>query len=151
MTARVVAAKNGIKNVRNRTLPQTMTAPETGELLTRDTRPFVVTYKGQSIIVDLPGYYSDFGEDGVHIGDDMIAVDEALRVLKERTDGLPTPATIKRIRAKLRLSQREAGALFKVGENAFDKYERGLITPSGPTVQLIKMLDRHPELVDELR
>ena len=128
-----------------------MTAPETGEILTRDVRPFTVTHKGQSITVDLPGYYPASNNEGVLIGDDMAAADEALRILKERTDGLPTPATIKRIRAKLRLSQREAGALFKVGENAFDKYERGLITPSGPTVQLIKMLDRHPELVDELR
>ena len=82
---------------------------------------------------------------------DMRAADEALRKLKEQAEGLPSPDTIRRIRAKLRLSQREAGALFKVGENAFDKYERGLIEPSGPTIQLFKMLDRHPELVDELR
>jgi HTH-type transcriptional regulator/antitoxin MqsA len=40
--------------------------------------------------------------------------------------------------------------LFRVGPNAFDKYERGLIEPSGPTVQLITILDRHPELVKEL-
>jgi HTH-type transcriptional regulator / antitoxin MqsA len=132
-------------------LPETMFAPETGEMLTRDVRPFVVTYKGESITVDRPGYYSASNDEGVLIGDDMRVTDEALRILKERADGLPSPATIKRIRAKLRLSQREAGALLKVGENAFDKYERGLITPSGPTVQLIKMLDRHPELVDELR
>jgi HTH-type transcriptional regulator/antitoxin MqsA len=51
----------------------------------------------------------------------------------------------------LRLSQREAGALFKVGENAFDKYERGLVEPSGPTIQLMTLLDRHPDLVDDLR
>jgi HTH-type transcriptional regulator / antitoxin MqsA len=134
---------------KRRILPETMFAPELGEILTRVVRPFVVMYKGESITVDLPGYYSASSDEGVLIGDDMAPADQALRILKERTDGLP--ATIKRIRAKLRLSQREAGALFKVGENAFDKYERGLITPSGPTVQLIKMLDRHPELVDELR
>ena len=45
---------------------------------------------------------------------------------------MTSPATIRRVRAKLRLSQREAGALLKVGENAFDKYERGLVEPSGP-------------------
>jgi HTH-type transcriptional regulator / antitoxin MqsA len=48
------------------------------------------------------------------------------------------------------LSQRAAGALFKVGPNAFDKYERGLVEPSGPTVQLLVLLDRRPELVAEL-
>ncbi|WP_255609307.1 type II toxin-antitoxin system MqsA family antitoxin [Methylosinus sp. Sm6] len=55
------------------------------------------------------------------------------------------------MRAKLSLSQREAGVLFKVGENAFDKFERGLVEPSGPTIQLMMLLDRHPDLLDELR
>jgi HTH-type transcriptional regulator/antitoxin MqsA len=81
----------------------------------------------------------------------MRVVDDALRTLKETIEGIPSPATIRRVRAKLKLSQREAGALFKVGENAFDKYERGLVEPSGPTSQLLRVLDRHPEIVDELR
>ena len=131
--------------------PETMISPETGETLERDIRPFEVSYKGETIIVDLPGYYPAGNGEGVHIGKDMSVVDDALRQLKEGTDGVPTPATIKRVRAKLHLSQREAGAVFKVGENAFDKYERGLIEPSGPTIQLIKVLDRHPELVNDLR
>jgi len=132
-------------------LPDTMIAPETGEVLTRSVRPFVVSYKGESITVDLPGYYPAGDGDGVHVGDDMRVVDDALRTLKERIEGIPSPATIRRVRAKLKLSQREAGALFKVGESAFDKYERGLVEPSGPTSQLLKVLDRHPEIVDELR
>jgi HTH-type transcriptional regulator/antitoxin MqsA len=81
----------------------------------------------------------------------MSVVDEALRSLKEKVDGLPAPATIRQIRAKLKLSQREVGALFKVGENAFDKYERGLVEPSGPTIQLMTLLQKHPELLDDLR
>jgi HTH-type transcriptional regulator/antitoxin MqsA len=132
-------------------LPETMTAPETGEALTRGVRPFVVAYKGETITVDLPGYYPAGEGDGVHVGKDMSVVDEALRALKEKIEGVPSPATIRRVRAKLKLSQREAGALLKVGESAFDKYERGLVEPSGPTAQLIKILDRHPELADELR
>ena len=50
----------------------------------------------------------------------------------------------------LKLSQRAAGAAFKVGPNAFDKYERGLVEPSGPTIQLLVLLDRHPELLADL-
>ncbi|PBB17174.1 type II toxin-antitoxin system MqsA family antitoxin [Mesorhizobium sp. WSM4313] len=132
-------------------MPETMTSPETGETLTRGVRPFAVTYKGESMTVDLPGYYPASDGESVHVGDDMIAVDAALRLLKEKTDGVPAPATIRRMRTKLKLSQREAGSLFKVGENAFDKYERGLIEPSGPTIQLMTLLEKHPELVDELR
>lgn len=130
---------------------ETMISPETGETLTRGVRPFTVTYKGQSMTVDLPGYSPASEGEGVHVGDDMIATDVALRILKEKVDGVPAPETIRRIRTKLKLSQREAGSLFKVGENAFDKYERGLIEPSGPTIQLMTLLEKHPELLDELR
>ena len=134
-----------------RELPPSMHSPETGELLTRGVRPFTVAYKGQSVTVDLPGYYPEAEGDGVHIGDDMAAADAALRSLKERVDGVPSPTTIKRVRAKLKLSQRAAGAVFRVGPSACDKYERGLIEPSGPTIQLITLLDRHPELIADLQ
>ena len=132
-------------------LPETMIAPETGARLSRGDRPFIVTYKGESVTVDLLGYYPEGEGDGVVVGDDMRVVDEALRALKEKLDGVPSPATIRRIRKKLKLSQRKAGELLKVGENAFDKYERGLVEPSGPTSQLIMVLDRHPEIIEELR
>lgn len=133
------------------TLAETMISPETGETLRRGVRPFVVSYKGRTRTVDLPGYYLDSGEEGVHVGADMAITDAALRLLKEEVEGIPSPSTIRRVRKKLKLSQREAGGILKVGENAFDKYERGLIEPSGPTSQLLKLLDRHPELVEELR
>ncbi len=136
---------------KDKVLPDTMTAPETGEVLTRGVRPFVVAYKGETVTVDLPGYYPAGEGDGVHVGKDMSVVDETLRALKEKIEGVPSPATIRSVRAKLKLSQREAGAILKVGQNAFDKYERGLVEPSGPTAQLIKILDRHPEIADELR
>jgi HTH-type transcriptional regulator/antitoxin MqsA len=131
-----------------KSLPETIVAPETGAILSREIRPFTVTYKGESLTVDLPGYYPHGDGDGVVVGDDMRVVDEALRALKEKLDGVPSPATIRRIRRKLKLSQRRAGQLLKVGENAFDK--RGLVEPSGPTSQLIMVLDRHPEIVEEL-
>lgn len=129
---------------------EAMVSPETGESLTRGVRPFTVTYKGRSVTVDLPGYYPVGDGEGVVVGEDMAPVDAALRDLKERIDGLPSPTTIRRIRGKLKLSQRAAGAVFKVGPNAFDKYERGLIEPSGPTIRLMTLLDRHPELLAEI-
>jgi HTH-type transcriptional regulator/antitoxin MqsA len=70
------------------TLPKTMPSPETGETLTRGVRPFKVAYNGQSIIVDLPGYYPQHDGEGVHVGNDMSVVDRALRALKEKVDGI---------------------------------------------------------------
>ena len=130
--------------------PDTITSPETGETLRRDTRPFAVSYRGLTRTVDLPGFYPTNDGESVHVGDDMAAVDAALRDLKEAVDGLPSPTSIRRIRTKLKLSQKRAGAIFRVGANAFDKYERGLIEPSGPTVQLMRLLEKHPGLVGEL-
>jgi HTH-type transcriptional regulator/antitoxin MqsA len=128
-----------------------MISPETGETLLRAVRPFEVAYKGERLTVELPGYYPEGEGDGVVVGGDMRVVDEALRALKEKVDGVPSPTTIRRIRTKLKLSQRQAGVLLKVGESAFDKYERGLVEPSGPTSQLIMVLDRHPEILGELK
>lgn len=129
----------------------TMISPETGQTLRRGVRPFVVAYKGKSITVELPGYYAEDGDNGIHVGDDMAVTDAALRKLKEEVEGIPSPPTIRRVREKLKLSQRAIGGLLKVGENAFDKYERGLVEPSGPTSQLLRLLDQHPELVEDLR
>jgi len=37
-------------------LADTMTSPETGDVLTRGIRPFDVTYRGETITGDQPGY-----------------------------------------------------------------------------------------------
>ena len=98
--------------------------------------------------IDSPGGWQ-MPQGGIDLDVDLETA--ALRELKEEIEGVPSPATIRRVRKKLRLSQRDAGGILKVGESAFDKYERGLVEPSGPTSQLLRLLDRHPELVDELR
>jgi HTH-type transcriptional regulator / antitoxin MqsA len=132
-------------------VPPTMPCPATGHLLHRDTQHFVVCYKAHEVVVDLPGHYPDADGESVHVGADMAAADGALRSLKEQVDGLRAPTTIRRIRQKLRLSQRAAGEVFRVATRAFDKYERSIIEPSGPTIQLLRLLDKYPDLITELR
>lgn len=60
-------------------------------------------------------------------------------------------ASLRAIRKKLGLKQAEAGRLFGGGVNAFSEYERGKTQPHKSTVLLLNLLDKHPELLKELR
>ena len=55
-----------------------------------------------------------------------------------------------RIRKKLKLTQREAALLTGGGRNAFSRYERGKAKPLQSVTNLFKLLDKHPELIQEL-
>ena len=57
---------------------------------------------------------------------------------------------IRRIRRKLGLSQVAAARLTGGGHNAFSRYERGEATPMPAVVNLLRLLDRHPELLKDL-
>jgi len=57
---------------------------------------------------------------------------------------------IRRIRRKLGLSQAMAAKLTGGGHNAFSRYERGEATPLPAVMNLLRLLDRHPELLKEL-
>jgi HTH-type transcriptional regulator/antitoxin MqsA len=57
---------------------------------------------------------------------------------------------LRAIRKKLGLRQAEAGRLFGGGVSAFSEYERGKTQPHKSTVLLLRLLDKHPELLKEL-
>jgi HTH-type transcriptional regulator/antitoxin MqsA len=57
---------------------------------------------------------------------------------------------IRRIRRKLGLSQAAAARLTGGGHNAFSRYERGETTPLPAVVNLFRLLDKHPELLNDL-
>jgi HTH-type transcriptional regulator/antitoxin MqsA len=59
-------------------------------------------------------------------------------------------ADLRRVRRKLGLSQQRAALLTGGGHNAFSRYERGEAEPMPAVVNLFRLLDRHPELLDEL-
>ncbi|WP_409409182.1 type II toxin-antitoxin system MqsA family antitoxin [Acidithiobacillus ferriphilus] len=54
-------------------------------------------------------------------------------------------------RKRLHLSQKDAGLLFGGGVSAFSEYERGKTQPHKSTVLLLKLLEKHPELMDEIK
>src|ERR1700691_4202296 len=49
------------------------------------------------------------------------------------------------------LDQREAAQIFGGGINAFSRYENGKTKPPLSLVKLLKVLDRHPELLNEIK
>ncbi len=57
---------------------------------------------------------------------------------------------IRRIRKKLNLTQTELSKMFGIGKVAFSRYERGETHPPAPVVKLLRLVDRHPDLLREI-
>jgi len=63
---------------------------------------------------------------------------------KRVADGLLVGEEIRRIRMRLKLTQREAAEVFGGGANAFSKYERGDVVQSVAMDRLLRLIDRAP-------
>ena len=125
--------------------------PQTGAPMYRGVRPMTLTYKGESLTYDMPGWYSDQSEESIHTGEDMKVSDRMLNLLKVRCEGLLEPAEVRRIRKKLRLSQEAAGLLIGGGPRAFQKYESGDLLPSRAVSTALVLLDHDPAALSVLR
>lgn len=60
-------------------------------------------------------------------------------------------ADIRRIRQNLKLTQAELSEVFGVGKLAFSRYERGKTQPPAPLIKLLRLVERHPDLMKEIR
>lgn len=58
---------------------------------------------------------------------------------------------VRRIRTRLKLTQKAAAEVFGGGVNAFSRYERGEVEPPRAVVKFLRVLDRHPELLEEAK
>ena len=125
--------------------------PETGEPMYRSVRPMTLTYKGESITFDMPGWYCDQSEESIHTGEDMKVSDRMLNRLKARSDGLLEPEEIRRIRKKLHLSQEAAGLVIGGGSRAFQKYESGDLLPSRAASSALALLRHDPDALSVLK
>jgi HTH-type transcriptional regulator/antitoxin MqsA len=70
----------------------------------------------------------------------MKVSDAALKELRLQVENLLKPQEVKRIRTKIGLTQREAGAILGGGPNAFQKYEQDTVTVSKPMSNLLRVL-----------
>lgn len=125
--------------------------PETGKPMVRDEKPMTIAYKGKSTTFDMPGWYCDESGESIHTGRDMKVSDRELNKLKASVEGVLDPITIRRIRKKLGLTQKEAGRLIGGGPNAFQKYESGEILASHAISSVLLLLDQNPDGLKVLR
>lgn len=121
--------------------------------LVHDTRDMEHFYKGQATVIPAV------------IGDYCPACDECLmgspetdRVIVAMSDferqvnaTFVDPSFIVQVRKRLALDQREAGEIFGGGVNAFSRYETGKTQPPLALIKLLRLLDRHPDLLEEIR
>ena len=106
---------------------------------------------GAETVLNVTGLYCvDCGE-GVLSGENLKAVELGYAEFKARVDGVLSPSDIFRIRKRLALSQDNAGSLVGGGKMMFSKYENGRAAPSMAMSNLLRLLDRHPNLLTELQ
>jgi len=121
--------------------------------LIRDTRDIAYTYKGETTM--LPAVTADFcnacDESITDASQTKRVMDLMLAFNKQVNAASIDPSYITTVRKKLDLDQREAAEIFGGGVNAFSRYENGKTKPPLALVKLLKMLDRHPDLLAEVR
>ena len=116
--------------------------PETGKLLTRQTRKEAVSFGPLKREVEVHGWYPADGSDSLHTGADLKEANEAFKDLRAAY-----PSYVKKIRKKLKLTQEKAGLLIGGGKRAFQKYESGTLFPSDAAMGLLEVLNVQPEVV----
>ena len=130
------------------------TCPTCGAVaMVHDTRDLPYTYKGET--TTLPAVTGDFctacDESILDAAQSRRSMQMMLAFTKQVNAAIVDPAFITSVRKKLELDQREAAELFGGGVNAFSRYENGKTKPPLALVKLLKVLDRHPDLLAEVR
>jgi HTH-type transcriptional regulator / antitoxin MqsA len=121
--------------------------------LVHDTRDMPYTYKGESTVI--PAVMGDFcpacGEVVLDMVESTRTSAAMLAFNKQVNASIVDPDFIASVRKKLALDQREAAEIFGCGVSAFSRYENGKTKPPLALVKLLKVLDRHPDLLNEVR
>jgi HTH-type transcriptional regulator/antitoxin MqsA len=99
----------------------------------------------------MPGWYCNESTESIHTGEDLKVSDAALKALKIKVENLLAPEEVRRIRVAMGLTQRQAGSLIGGGPNAFQKYEGGSTLVSKGISNFLRVLERHPEEIEELK
>lgn len=118
--------------------------------MVRCKKDAVIAYRGhQAIVRALDGWHCQACGEIEFAGKEGERYAQALEKLRVKVDAQEA-AELVRIRKKLGLSQRRAAEIAGGGVNAFSRYENGKAKPVAAVVNLFRLLDKHPELMDEI-
>lgn len=116
--------------------------------MTKDRRAVMARYDGFcKTVPDVKGWHCP------HCGEVEFLDTESSERFEQALDTLAQQQRIwlRETRRKLRLTQAEAARITGGGINAFSRYERGEARPVAAVINLFRMLDKHPELLSEVR
>ena len=120
--------------------------------LINDTRDVTYTYKGETTVI--PAVAGEFcpacNESIANLNETDRVMCEMQAFNRQVNAAIVDPAFIVSVRKKLNLGQKEAPDIFGGGVNAFSRYENGKTRPPLALVKLLKVLDRHPDLLSEV-
>ncbi|MEO5370973.1 MAG: type II toxin-antitoxin system MqsA family antitoxin [Magnetococcus sp. DMHC-1] len=121
--------------------------------LIHDTRDLPYTYKGETtLIAAVTGDFCPACAESILDATESDRVMREMRVFTKQVDAsIVDPGFIANVRKKLALDQSEATEIFGGGINAFSRYENGKTRPPLALVKLLKVLERHPDLLNEIR
>lgn len=121
--------------------------------LVHDNRDMPYTYKGEATIIpEVTGDFCPACDEAVFDEAESRRVSALMREFSKQVNAaIVDPGFIASVRKKLALDQREAAEIFGGGVNAFSRYEGGKTKPPLALVKLFKILDRHPDLLNEVR
>lgn len=121
--------------------------------LIQDTRDMPYVYKGETTsIPSVTGEFCPACSEVVLNREHGDRYSELLAAFQRQINSAYIdPSYIAKVRKKLDLDQREAADIFGGGVNAFSRYENGKTKPPLALVKLLKLLDKHPNLLSEIR
>ena len=129
------------------TAQMTRRCPTCGGTMTRKVMNETVTFQGQSLSYEQPGWQCEACDEGVLDGPDNTFHDAALHEVMARAKGSPiSPLAVRAAREAVGLSQREAGRVFGGGPTAFYKYETAKAVPSDGMANLLRLALQRPDL-----
>jgi HTH-type transcriptional regulator / antitoxin MqsA len=118
--------------------------------LQQQTKRTQFEYRNHILEYDQEGAWCNSCGEGIVTGKEASVSDSVLDDFVARVDQ-EEALELSRIRRKLGLSQKEAARIAGGGHNAFSRYERGQAKPLAAVINLFRLLDRHPELLSELK